>query len=290
MQATHFWVNDKLVPVTKAKVSVLDHGFTVADGVFETLLVLDGQVFARDLHLSRLGKSATGLGISLPDVTKLNSAIDQVLGAHKNMNFGRLRVTVTSGSGPLGSDRTNAEPTLVVSISAQDKWPDSTSVLLVPWTRNEDSPLAGLKTTSYAENAYALDAAKSRGFSEALFCDTSKRLSEGTGSNVFLVINDAVITPSDTSGLLRGVTRDLVIRWARESGIEIAERDVSPTELWDAQELFLTSSTRDVQPITQLASLDSALHLGSHRTLEIGSVTLKLAEIFKRQRERSINP
>lgn len=290
MQATHFWVNDKLVPVTKAKVSVLDHGFTVADGVFETLLVLDGQVFARDLHLSRLGKSATGLGISLPDVTKLNSAIDQVLGAHKNMNFGRLRVTVTSGSGPLGSDRTNAEPTLVVSISAQDKWPDSTSVLLVPWTRNEDSPLAGLKTTSYAENAYALDAAKSRGFSEALFCDTSKRLSEGTGSNVFLVINDAVITPSDTSGLLRGVTRDLVIRWARESGIEIAERDVSPTELWDAQELFLTSSTRDVQPITQLASLDSALHLGSHRTLEIGSVTLKLAEIFKRQRERNINP
>lgn len=290
MQATHFWVNDELVPVTNAKVSVLDHGFTVADGVFETLLVLDGNVFARDLHLLRLGKSATGLGISLPDATLLNSAIDKVLGAHKNMDFGRLRVTVTSGSGPLGSDRTNAEPTLVVSISAQDKWPDSTSVLLVPWTRNEDSPLAGLKTTSYAENAYALAAAKSRGFSEALFCDTSKRLSEGTGSNVFLVINDVVVTPSDASGLLRGVTRDLVIRWARESGIEIAERDVSPTELWDAQELFLTSSTRDVQPITQLASLDSALQLGSHRTLEIGAVTLKLAEIFKRQRERNINP
>lgn len=290
MQATHFWVNDELVPVSNAKVSVLDHGFTVADGVFETLLVLDGNVFARDLHLLRLGKSATGLGISLPDATLLNSAIDQVLGAHKNMDFGRLRLTVTSGSGPLGSDRTNAEPTLVVSISAQDKWPDSTSVLLVPWTRNEDSPLAGLKTTSYAENAYALAAAKSRGFSEALFCDTSKRLSEGTGSNVFLVINDAVVTPSDASGLLRGVTRDLVIRWARESGIEIAERDVSPTELWDAQELFLTSSTRDVQPITQLASLDSALQLSSHRTLEIGAVTLKLAEIFKRQRERNINP
>ena len=290
MQATHFWVNDELVPVKQAKVSVLDHGFTVADGVFETLLVLDGEVFARDLHLTRLAKSAAGLGIALPDVTKLNSAIDQVLGAHKAMDFGRLRVTVTSGSGPLGSDRTNAEPTLVVSISAQDKWPDSTSALLVPWTRNEDSPLAGLKTTSYAENAYALDAAKSRGFSEALFCDTSKRLSEGTGSNVFLVSNDVVITPSDASGLLRGVTRDLVIKWARESGIEIEERDVSPEELWDAQELFLTSSTRDVLPITELASLDSALQLGSHRTLEIGAVTLKLATIFKQQRARNMNP
>jgi len=290
MQATHFWVNDELVPVTQAKVSVLDHGFTVADGVFETLLVLDGEVFARDLHLRRLAKSAAGLGIALPDVTKLNSAIDQVLSAHKAMDFGRLRVTVTSGSGPLGSDRTNAEPTLVVSISAQDKWPDSTSALLVPWTRNEDSPLAGLKTTSYAENAYALEAAKSRGFSEALFCDTSKRLSEGTGSNVFLVSNGVVITPSDASGLLRGVTRDLVITWARESGIEIEERDVSPGELWDAQELFLTSSTRDVQPITQLASLDYDLQLGSHCTLEIGAVTLKLAEIFQQQRSRNMNP
>jgi len=290
MQATHFWVNDELVPVTQAKVSVLDHGFTVADGVFETLLVLDGEVFARDLHLKRFAKSAAGLGIALPDVTKLNSAIDQVLSAHEAMDFGRLRVTVTSGSGPLGSDRTNAEPTLVVSISAQDKWPDSTSVLLVPWTRNEDSPLAGLKTTSYAENAYALEAAKSRGFSEALFCDTSKRLSEGTGSNVFLVSNGVVITPSDASGLLRGVTRDLVITWARESGIEIEERDVSPGELWDAQELFLTSSTRDVQPITQLASLDSALQLDSHRTLEIGAVTLKLATIFKQQRAKNMNP
>ena len=290
MQATHFWVNDELVPVTQAKVSVLDHGFTVADGVFETLLVLDGEVFARDLHLKRLARSAGGLGIALPDVTKLNSAIDQVLSAHKAMDFGRLRVTVTSGSGPLGSDRTNAEPTLVVSISAQDKWPDSTSALLVPWTRNEDSPLAGLKTISYAENAYALEAAKSRGFSEALFCDTSKRLSEGTGSNVFLVSNGVVITPSDASGLLRGVTRDLVITWARESGIEIEERDVSPGELWDAQELFLTSSTRDVLPITQIASLDSALQLGSHRTLEIGAVTLKLAAIFKQQRARNMNP
>lgn len=290
MQATHFWVNDELVPVTQAKVSVLDHGFTVADGVFETLLVLDGEVFARDLHLRRLAKSAAGLGIALPDLTKLNFAIDQVLSAHKAMDFGRLRVTVTSGSGPLGSDRTNAEPTLVVSISAQDKWPDSTSALLVPWTRNEDSPLAGLKTTSYAENAYALEAAKSRGFSEALFCDTSKRLSEGTGSNVFLVSDGVVTTPSDASGLLRGVTRDLVITWARESGIEIEERDVSPGELWDAQELFLTSSTRDVQPITQLASLDSALQLDSHRTLEIGAVTLKLAEIFKQQRSRNMNP
>lgn len=290
MQATHFWVNDGLINVADAKISVLDHGFTVADGVFETLLVLDGQVFARDLHLTRLAKSASGLGIALPEVSKLNLAIDQVLGAHQAMDFGRLRLTVTSGSGPLGSERSNAEPTLVVTISAQDKWPESTSALLVPWTRNEDSPLAGLKTTSYAENAFALEAAKSRGFSEALYCDTSKRLSEGTGSNVFLVSNGVVVTPSDASGLLRGVTRDLVIKWAGESGIEIEQRDVSSAELWEAQELFLTSSTRDVLPIANLASLDASLEVGNQRTLDVGTVTLKLAEIFQQQRTRNMNP
>jgi branched-chain amino acid aminotransferase len=290
MQATHFWVNDDLIDVADAKISVLDHGFTVADGVFETLLVLDGQVFARDLHLTRLAKSASGLGIALPEVSKLNLAIDQVLGAHQAMDFGRLRLTVTSGSGPLGSERSNAEPTLVVTISAQDKWPESTSALLVPWTRNEDSPLAGLKTTSYAENAFALEAAKSRGFSEALYCDTSKRLSEGTGSNVFLVSNGVVVTPSDASGLLRGVTRDLVIKWAGESGIEIEQRDVSSAELWESQELFLTSSTRDVLPIANLASLDASLEVGNQRTLDVGTVTLKLAEIFQQQRTRNMNP
>jgi branched-chain amino acid aminotransferase len=290
MQATHFWVNDGLINVADAKISVLDHGFTVADGVFETLLVLDGQVFARDLHLTRLAKSASGLGIALPEVSKLNLAIDQVLGAHQAMDFGRLRLTVTSGSGPLGSERSNAEPTLVVTISAQDKWPESTSALLVPWTRNEDSPLAGLKTTSYAENAFALEAAKSRGFSEALYCDTSKRLSEGTGSNVFLVSNGVVVTPSDASGLLRGVTRDLVIKWAGESGIEIEQRDVSSAELWESQELFLTSSTRDVLPIANLASLDASLEVGNQRTLDVGTVTLKLAEIFQQQRTRNMNP
>jgi branched-chain amino acid aminotransferase len=290
MQATHFWVNDGLINVADAKISVLDHGFTVADGVFETLLVLDGQVFARDLHLTRLAKSASGLGIALPEVSKLNLAIDQVLDAHQAMDFGRLRLTVTSGSGPLGSERSNAKPTLVVTISAQDKWPESTSALLVPWTRNEDSPLAGLKTTSYAENAFALEAAKSRGFSEALYCDTSKRLSEGTGSNVFLVSNGVVVTPSDASGLLRGVTRDLVIKWAGESGIEIEQRDVSSAELWEAQELFLTSSTRDVLPIANLASLDASLEVGNQRTLDVGTVTLKLAEIFQQQRTRNMNP
>ena len=290
MPITHFWINDELVPIVDAKVSVLDHGFTVADGVFETLLVSDGEVFALDRHLARLAKSASGLGIALPDAAKISNGIAQVLQKNPIVDFGRLRITVTSGAGPLGSDRTAATPTLVISLAEQATWPATTKVLLVPWTRNENSPLAGLKTTSYAENVYALDAAKSQGFSEAIFCDTSGRLCEGTGSNIFLITGEQIFTPSDASGLLRGITRDLVIEWANDAGFVAVERDVDPSELWDADEVFITSSTRDVHPVSELARLDLAGNVVDHRKLAPGLVTEKLGTMFFTQRAEKLNP
>jgi branched-chain amino acid aminotransferase len=290
MTVTHFWINDELVPIIDAKVSVLDHGFTVADGVFETLLVSDGEAFALDRHLARLAKSASGLGIGLPDFAKISNGVTQVLQTNPKVDFGRLRITVTSGAGPLGSDRTSTEPTLVISLAEQTTWPESTKVLLVPWTRNENSPLAGLKTTSYAENVYALDAAKSQGFSEAIFCDTSGRLCEGTGSNIFLIKGDQIFTPSEASGLLRGITRDLVIEWASDSGFAIFERDVDPGELWDADEVFITSSTRDVHPVSELAKLDTSGNVVDRRTFVPGLVTEKLGNIFLTQRAEKLNP
>ena len=290
MAITQFWINDKLVPIEDAQVSVLDHGFTVADGVFETLLVNDGKVFAVDRHLVRLAKSASGLGIAMPDVSAIKNAISQVLATNSLIEFGRMRVTVTSGAGPLGSDRTSTSATLVISLAEQAAWPASTKILLVPWTRNENSPLAGLKTTSYAENVYALDAAKRQGFSEAVFCDTSGRLCEGTGSNIFLVKDDQIFTPSDASGLLRGITRDLVIEWANDSGFTVVERDVNPMELWDADEVFITSSTRDIHPVSELAKLDTSGNVVDRRTLVPGLITEKLGNIFSTQRAETINP
>lgn len=290
MTITHTWVNGELVPTVDAKVSVLDHGFTVADGVFETLLVTDGQVFAIDRHLARLTNSAAGLGLTAPDKAQITAAVSQVLLGNPKVNFGRMRVTWTSGSGPLGSDRTAGEPTLVVSISEQAKWPPSTSVLLVPWTRNENSPLAGLKTTSYAENVYALAAAKKQGFSEAVFCDTSGRLCEGTGSNIFLVTDEQIITPSKQSGLLRGITRDLVIKFAQETGLSVTECDVDPQDLWRADEVFITSSTRDVHPVSKIAKLSHDGNVVDNRELTPGLMTQKLARIFESKRTRNMNP
>jgi len=287
---THFWINDGLVPIADAKISVLDHGFTVADGVFETLLVTDGNVYALDRHLTRLVKSAAGLGLTPPNLPQISKAIAQVLEANLNIEFGRIRVTLTSGAGPLGSDRSSNESTLVISISEQAPWPESTKVLLVPWTRNENSPLAGLKTTSYAENVFALAAAKSHGFSEAIYCDTSGRLCEGTGSNIFLVKDGQIITPSEESGLLRGITRDLVIEFAQNAEFEVIERNVNPKELWTADEVFITSSTRDIHPVSELARLDLMGKVVDRKQNERGTITEKLSEIFRANRTKNLNP
>lgn len=290
MTVSHFWINDEVVPLVDAKVSVLDHGFTVADGVFETLLVSNGRAYAIDRHLERLTKSALGLGLAAPNHSRISKGIEQVLASNPKIDFGRLRVTLTSGAGPLGSDRTSAEPTIVISVAEQAPWPQSTTVLLVPWTRNEKSPLAGLKTTSYAENVYALAAAKNHGFSEAVYCDTSGRLCEGTGSNIFLVANDQIISPSVESGLLRGITRDLVIEQALSAGLKVIERDVDPQELWDAEEVFITSSTRDIHPVTEIAKLDTRGNVVDKRSIVSGVLTEKLGGIFKTHRAENLNP
>lgn len=290
MAVTHFWVHDALVPVADAKVSVLDHGFTVADGVFETLKVTAGQVFALDRHLLRLGRSAAGLGINLPDLDLIHKGVAEVLAANINVALGRMRITVTSGTGPLGSDRTNAEPTLVISLAEQNPWPTETSILLVPWPRNEKSPLVGLKTTSYAENVFALEAAHAHGYSEAIMSDSIGRLSEGTGSNIFLVIGEEVVTPSSESGLLQGITRELTTEWALAAGYKVVERDVANAELWQATEVFITSSTRDVHPVTMLAELNQVGEVTNERKLEIGAISRALAEMFIKRRNESMNP
>jgi branched-chain amino acid aminotransferase len=291
MQASHFWVNGKLVPVEQAQISVLDHGFMVADGVFETLKISGGKAFAVDRHNLRLRRSATGLGIKCPSDEVINAAIDEIMAANPPFELGRLRVTVTSGIGPLGSDRIGGEPTLVLSVAPQPAWPATTGAVLVPWMRNELSAIVGLKTISYAENVYALEAAHKHGFSEALFLDSKGNLSEGTGSNVFLVKGDSVVTPSVNTGLLLGITRELAIEWGKSAGINIIERDdLRAEDLWNCDGAFLTSSTRDVQPIGSLAQLSREDTLSNERELAVPEVINQLAEIFVQQSAINYNP
>jgi branched-chain amino acid aminotransferase len=138
-------------------------------------------------------------------------------------------------------------------------------VITVPWTRNERSAVVGIKTTSYAENVRALAAARDRGASEALFANTLGHLCEGTGSNVFVVVDGQPITPPLTTGCLAGVTRALVLESSH-----VVEQDVPFEVLQSADEVFLTSTGRDVQPVHQI----------DDRRLDPGPVTARVAAAF----------
>ncbi|MFJ8696102.1 aminotransferase class IV [Streptomyces roseolilacinus] len=260
------WVNGELRDADAATISVLDHGLTVGDGVFETLKTVRGRPFALDLHLDRLVRSARGLGLPDPDLDEVRRACAAVVEANP-AELGRLRVTYTGGLSPLGSDRGDAGPSLVVALGEVAHRPDTTAVVTVPWTRNERGALTGLKTTSYAENVVALAHAHRQGASEALFANTVGRLCEGTGSNVFVVLDGRIHTPPLASGCLAGITRHLVLEW---TGAQ--ETDLPLDVLRTADEIFLTSTLRDVQAVHRVDDREPAS--------APGPVTAKAMRVF----------
>jgi branched-chain amino acid aminotransferase len=271
------WLNGALQddPAT-AGLSPLDHGLTTGDGVFETVKIVDGQPFAVSKHLDRLVRSATGLGLPSPDVAQVETAIAEVVKADPEIAFGRLRITYTGGVSPLSSDRGTASPTLVVASQAIERPAPSTAIVTVPWVRNERSAVAGLKTTSYAENVRALAYAKERGGSEAIFANTVGDLCEGTGSNIFCVYDGELVTPTLESGALAGITRALVIAW-----FGAVERDVPLARLAEADEIFLTSTTRDVQSVHRCDDRDLAAP---------GEVTAAVAKVFAERSAEDLDP
>lgn len=236
----------QLVEPGTARVSVFDHGFTVADGVFETLKVEHGVAYAVSRHMRRLVASAETLRLPQLPVDDIRSGIAQVLAAGAPP-LARMRVTVTAGAGPLGSDRSEVPPTVVIALAEASPWSSTTTATLVPWVRNERSPVSGAKTTSYADNIVALDWAHQRGFREGLFLNTRDEVCEGTGTNIFIISDGEILTPPLSSGCLPGITRELTIEWCG-----VSERDLTWKDVLHSDEVFLTSSTREVHPVVLL--------------------------------------
>jgi branched-chain amino acid aminotransferase len=240
------YVNGAVVEESAAGVPLFDHGLTVGDGVFETIALRDGAALAVTRHLARLARSAAGLGLPDPDLDALHRGVGLTVAANPGIAWGAIRVTYTSGPGSVGSGRDGAEPTTVVAVRALTPSAPETDVITAPWPRNERGALVGLKTTSYAENVLALARAHRLGASEAIFANTAGRLCEGSGTNVFLGIDGQLVTPPLSAGCLAGITRGLLID---RSGVDVSERDLPLEALAEADEAFLTSAVRDVQPI-----------------------------------------
>lgn len=275
------WLNGTLVPADEARVSVRDHGLTTGDGVFEALRVSRGVPFAMTRHLARLRASAAGLGLPGPDLDQIRAGVHAVLAAAGRPDRARIRITVTAGESVLGSARpdglTAAGLTVIIALGELAETPASCDVAVLPWPRNERGLLAGVKTTSYAENVRALAWARERGAAEAVLGNLAGNLCEGTGTNVFVVTGGRLVTPPLSAGCLAGVTRGLVVEWAGA-----AEEDLPLSALAGAEEAFLTGTTRDVQPVRLVD--------GAPLPAVPGPLTRKAAEIFATRAAESPDP
>jgi branched-chain amino acid aminotransferase len=154
-------------------------------------------------------------------------------------------------------------------------------VAVVPWPRNERGALTGLKTTSYGENVKALAYAKEHGGAEAIFGDTHGRLSEGTGSNIFVVVDGRIVTPTLATGCLAGITRELVLEWT-----DVEETDLPLSALDTAEEIFITSSIRDVQGVSTLVTDAGTRELSPAP----GPATREVAALFAKRSSEDAEP
>ena len=210
-------------------------------GAFETLRVYRGTPFAWRRHTERLAIAAAALGIAPPDFDLVRAGVDDILRADRFVDA-RVRVTLVAGEHDEPAD-------VIVHASALPPVRPVAHVVFASWPRNERSAIVGVKSTSYAENVRAFADARAVDADECMFANTRGELCEATGSNVFVVERGTVRTPPVTSGCLPGVTRALIIELARADGMPVEEVALPIGALASADEAFLTSTTREVQPI-----------------------------------------
>ncbi len=246
------FLNDKLVDINKACISVTDSGFLYGAGLFETMRSYDGMVFALKDHLDRLFFSAGCLSINNPYNRKyLTDAIYKVLQANK-LTDARLRLTLTNG--PMSESEEHRKPTLLITATKLRPYPaeyykKGIMVVLCPFRQNPNEPTCGHKTTSYFSRMIALNIAHQKRASEALWFTTDNHLAEGCISNVFLVKDSVLYTPSIETPILAGVSRKTVCQIAIKNSIKLVEKDLYIEDVLTADEIFMTNVIMQIMPV-----------------------------------------
>jgi len=248
-----------LTPPEQASVSVFDRGFLYGDAVFEVLRTYGGRPFSLQEHLARLRRSADKVFIPMPvDEAILGREVEATLAAAGNPES-YVRIVLTRGSGPLSLDPdTASHPLRVILVEpvtppVRELYVRGIALAVVHGRRvTDDTAAAGAKVTNYLPNLLALREAKGRGAQEALFVDAGGHVLEGASSNVFVVAGGRVSTPPVAAGILPGITRAHVLAAAAALGIPTDERAVSLGELLAADEVFVTSSIRELLPVVRV--------------------------------------
>jgi len=248
------FLNDKLVDVDKAHISVTDSGFLYGAGLFETMRSCNGVVFSLKDHLDRLFFSANSLSIKTYDRKYITDAIYKVLKANK-LTDARLRLTITSG--PMSQPDEQRKPTLLIAATQLQSYPPEyykkgVMVVMCPFRQNTAEPTYGHKTTSYLPRMLALQYAHQRRAAEALWFTVDNRLAEGCISNIFLVKDSTLHTPPIETPILAGVARMTVCQIAVKNSIKLIEKALYISDILDADEIFLTNVIMQIMPVTSV--------------------------------------
>lgn len=243
------WVflDDRVVAVEDASVSVLDRGLLRGEGVFEGLRTYRGVPFAVSRHLARMHHSADNCDVRLPSDDLLRRAVHDVIDAN-GFSETRVQLTVTSGPGGPGIESWGDPAPTLLAIASELRPPvgDGTvTAVTLPWIRHESAALTGLKPTSYLDHVVGKKWAMRNGADEGIWTNSSGHVTEATGSNLFVVRDGTVLTPPLDAGLLAGVTRDLLMQRCVAGGVPLDEVMLTRDDVLGADEVFLTASSRE---------------------------------------------
>jgi len=275
------WLNGKLVEKSSAKLTVFDHGVLYGDGVFEGIRCYGGKVFQCQAHIDRLYASAKYIRLAIPYTKQeLTDAIYETLRANRIVD-GYIRLVVTRGPGDLGLNPFKCTPPCVFIIADQvalypDEMYESGLAVIIAKTIRTSPRMVNpaVKSLNYLNNILAKIEAIDAGVAEAIMLNEQGNVAECTGDNIFIVSAGEIVTPPGSAGLLMGITRGVVIHLAAKEGIALLERDVTPEQLYQADECFLTGTAAEVIAVTRV---DGRI-IGDGK---VGPITRKLLAAFR---------
>jgi branched-chain amino acid aminotransferase len=254
------YVNGTIKPAHEAVVPVYDHGFLYGEGVYETLRTYDKVPFLYDRHMRRLRASADRIQLTVPFAdAEIARWIDNTVAAAGDMQEAYIRILLTRGVGELNYDpRSTPDPTTVIIVKPLEEPParvfnEGINICLVPILRNHPGSVNPLiKANNLLNNALAMQEANRRGGEEGLMCNYRGELSECSQANFFMVRGGVVLTPKSEAGLLEGITRAFLFEVGEKARIEVREAILTPADLESADEAFITSTTRELSPVTKI--------------------------------------